>query len=81
VPRRGQEEVDPGVLELFLAGLGELSQPDDLAFVLDRERGGIVAALGLVEQVFPRDLAPPASDLGLRADLGQAFDVATLEWA
>jgi hypothetical protein len=69
------------MLELSLAGLGELSQPDDLAFVLDRERGGVVAALGLVEQVFPRDLAPPACDLGFGADLGQTFDVATLERA
>jgi hypothetical protein len=49
--------------------------------VLDRERGCVVAALGLVEQVFRRDLAPPACDLGLGADLGQALDIAGLQRA
>jgi hypothetical protein len=55
--RRGEKEVDIGVLELVLAGLRELCQADDLAFVLDRERGCVVAALCLVEQVSLRNLA------------------------
>ena len=79
VQRRGQEEVDVGVLELVLARLGELRQPDHLALVLDRERGRVVPAFGLVEQVLARDLAPPAGDLGLGADLGEPLDVAWFE--
>src|SRR5207244_821651 len=79
VQRRGQEEVDVGVLELVLARLGELCQPDHLALVLDRERGRVVPAFGLVEQVLARDLAPPAGDLGLGADLGEPLDVAWFE--
>jgi 23S rRNA (cytidine1920-2'-O)/16S rRNA (cytidine1409-2'-O)-methyltransferase len=67
------------VLELVLARLGELRQTDDLAVVLDRERGCVVAALSLVEQVFPRDLTPPAGDLGLFADLGEPLDVTGLQ--
>ena len=47
--------------------------------MLDREAGCVVPAFGLVEQVLARDLAPPASDLRLGADLGQALDVAQLE--
>jgi hypothetical protein len=49
VQRRREEEVDVRVLELVLARLGELRQSDDLAVVLDRERGRVVAALGFVE--------------------------------
>jgi 23S rRNA (cytidine1920-2'-O)/16S rRNA (cytidine1409-2'-O)-methyltransferase len=79
VQRRGQEEVDVRVLELVLARLGELRQADHLALVLDREAGCIVPAFGLVEQVLAGDLAPPARDLGLGADLGQALDIARLE--
>jgi 23S rRNA (cytidine1920-2'-O)/16S rRNA (cytidine1409-2'-O)-methyltransferase len=67
------------VFELVLAGLGELRQPDDRAFVLDRKRGRLVPAFGLVEQVLARDLAPPTGDLGLGADLGEPVDVAGLE--
>jgi 23S rRNA (cytidine1920-2'-O)/16S rRNA (cytidine1409-2'-O)-methyltransferase len=67
------------VLELVLARLGELRQADHLALVLDREAGCIVPAFGLVEQVLAGDLAPPARDLGLGADLGQALDIARLE--
>ncbi len=69
------------MLELVLARLGELRQTDDLAVVLDRERGCVVAALSLVEQVFPRDLTPPAGDLGLCADLGEPLDVTGLQWS
>jgi 23S rRNA (cytidine1920-2'-O)/16S rRNA (cytidine1409-2'-O)-methyltransferase len=72
---RGQEEVDVRVLELVLARLGELRQTDHFALVLDREPSCVVPAFGLVEQVLARDLAPPASDLRLGADLRQPLDV------
>jgi 23S rRNA (cytidine1920-2'-O)/16S rRNA (cytidine1409-2'-O)-methyltransferase len=67
------------VLELVLARLGELRQPNHLALVLDRERGRVVSSLRLVEQVASRDLAPPARDLRLGTYLGQPVDVARLE--
>jgi 23S rRNA (cytidine1920-2'-O)/16S rRNA (cytidine1409-2'-O)-methyltransferase len=67
------------VLELVLARLGELREADNLAVVLDREPGRVVAALCLVEQMLPRDLAPPAGDLGLAADRREPLDVAGLE--
>jgi 23S rRNA (cytidine1920-2'-O)/16S rRNA (cytidine1409-2'-O)-methyltransferase len=76
VQRRGQEEVDVGVLELVLARLGELGQADHFALVLDRERGRVVPAFGLAEQVLVRDLAPPTGDLGLATDLCEPLDVA-----
>jgi 23S rRNA (cytidine1920-2'-O)/16S rRNA (cytidine1409-2'-O)-methyltransferase len=75
VQGRGQEEVDVRVLELVLARLGELRQANHLALVLDREAGCVIPAFGLVEQVLARDLAPPASDLPLGADLRQSLDV------
>ena len=43
--------------------------------MLDREAGCVVPAFGLVDQVLARDLAPPASDLRLGADLRQPLDV------
>jgi 23S rRNA (cytidine1920-2'-O)/16S rRNA (cytidine1409-2'-O)-methyltransferase len=80
VERRGQEKVDAGVLELVFARLGELHQADHFALVLDRERGRVVSALGLVEQVLSRDLAPPTGDFRLGADLDEPLDVTALEW-
>jgi 23S rRNA (cytidine1920-2'-O)/16S rRNA (cytidine1409-2'-O)-methyltransferase len=80
VERRGQEEVDVGVLELVLPRLGELRKPDHFALVLDRERGCVVPAFGLVEEVLARDLTPPACDLGLGTNLHQTLDVLRLEW-
>src|SRR6266513_2195169 len=76
---RREEEVDVRVPVLVLARFGKLRQADDFTLVLDREGGCVVAALGLVEQVLTRDLAPPARDLGLGADLRQAVDVTWLE--
>jgi 23S rRNA (cytidine1920-2'-O)/16S rRNA (cytidine1409-2'-O)-methyltransferase len=79
VQGRGQEEVDVGVLELVLARLGELRQPDHVTLVLDRKSGRVVSSLGLVEQVLAGDLAPPSRDLGLGADLGEPVDVTGFE--
>ncbi len=79
VEGRREEQVDVRVLVLVLARFGKLRQADDFALVLDREGGCVVTAFGLVEQVLPRDLAPPARDLGLGADLRQAVDVTRCE--
>ena len=76
---RSEEQVDVRVLELVLAGLRELGQSDQFAFVLDGEGGGVIAALCFVEQMLRRDLAPPACNFGFGADLRQALDVALFE--
>ena len=79
VEGRREEQVDVRVLVLVLARFGKLRQADDFPLVLDREGGCVVATFGLVEQVLPGDLAPPARDLGLGADLRQAVDVTRCE--
>src|SRR5436305_6620430 len=79
VEGRREEQVDVRVPVLVLARFGKLRQADDFPLVLDREGGCVVAAFGLVEQVLPGDLAPPARDLGLGADLRQAVDVTRCE--
>ena len=69
VQARVEEEVDSRVAELGIRVLVDLPEPDELTFVLDRERLDLVAPFRLRDELVDRDVGPPARHLGLRADL------------
>jgi len=75
VQLRGEEEVDSRVAVLGIRVLVDLPEADELAVVLDRERLDVVASFRLGDQLFDRDVGPPARDLGVRADLRKVWRV------